>query len=86
MNRKHLSLVSAGLSFLLLALSPLPAGGQKSLEIPSGTSIRVRMIDSLSSEKAQVGDTFRGTLDEAMQQAKQLHQTKEFADAQPIRY
>lgn len=67
MNRKHLSLVSAGLSFLLLALSPLPAGGQKSLEIPSGTSVRVRMIDSLSSEKAQVGDTFRGTLDEAIQ-------------------
>jgi general secretion pathway protein A len=26
------------------------------------------------------------TLDEAMQQAEQLHQTKEFADAQPIRY
>ena len=41
--------------------------GQKSLEIPSGTSIRVRMIDSLSSEKTQVGDTFRGTLDEAIQ-------------------
>ncbi len=67
MNRKHLSLVSAGLSFLVLALSPLPVQGQKSLEIPSGTSIRVRMIDSLSSEKAQVGDTFRGTLDEAIQ-------------------
>jgi hypothetical protein len=66
MNRKHLSLVSAGLSFLLLALSP-PARGQKSLEIPSGMSIRVRMIDSLSSEKAQVGDTFRGTLDDAIQ-------------------
>jgi hypothetical protein len=67
MNRKHFSLVSAGLTFLLLALSPLPALGQKSLEIPSSTSIRVRMIDNLSSEKAQVGDTFRGTLDEAIQ-------------------
>jgi hypothetical protein len=67
MNRKHFSLVSAGLAFLLLALSALPVLGQKSLEIPSGTSIRVRMIDSLSSEKAQVGDTFRGTLDEAIQ-------------------
>jgi hypothetical protein len=64
MNRKHLSLLSAGLAFFLLALS---AQGQKSLEIPSGTSIRVRMIDSLSSEKTQVGDTFRGTLDEAIQ-------------------
>ncbi len=67
MKCKHLSLVSAGLSLLLLALSPLPAQGQKSLEIPSGTSIRVRMIDSLSSEKTQVGDTFHGTLDEAIQ-------------------
>jgi hypothetical protein len=67
MNRKHFSLVSAGLTFLLLALSPLSARGQKSLEIPSGTSIRVRMIDNLSSEKTQVGDTFRGTLDEAIQ-------------------
>jgi hypothetical protein len=67
MNRKHFSLVGAGLTFLLLALFPPPARGQKSLEIPSGTSIRVRMIDSLSSEKTQVGDTFRGTLDEAIQ-------------------
>ena len=67
MNRKHFSLVSAGLTFLLLALSPLSARGQKSLEIPSATSIRVRMIDNLSSEKTQVGDTFRGTLDEAIQ-------------------
>ncbi len=67
MNRKHFPLVSAGLILLLLALSPPPVLAQKSLEIPSGTSIRVRMIDSLSSEKAQVGDTFRGTLDEAIQ-------------------
>jgi hypothetical protein len=66
MNRKHFSLVSAGLAFLL-ALSPPAARGQKSLEIPSGTSIRVRMIDSLSSEKTEVGDTFRGTLDEPIQ-------------------
>ena len=63
MNRKHLSLLSTGLAFLLV----LSAQGQKSLEIPSGTSIRVRMIDNLSSEKTQVGDTFRGTLDEAIQ-------------------
>jgi hypothetical protein len=66
MNRKYFQLLSAGL-FLLLAIASLPARGQKSLEIPSGTSIRVRMIDNLSSEKAQVGDTFRGTLDEAIQ-------------------
>jgi hypothetical protein len=67
MNGKYFQLLSAGLTSLLLALAPLPAPGQKSLEIPSGTSIRVRMIDSLSSEKSQVGDTFRGTLDDAIQ-------------------
>ncbi len=67
MSRKYFQMVSAGLSFFLLALAPVAVLGQKSLEIPSGTSIRVRMIDNLSSEKAQVGDTFRGTLDEAIQ-------------------
>lgn len=67
MNRKYFRLVSAGLTSLLLAIAPSPARGQKSLEIPSGTSIRVRMIDNLSSEQAQLGDTFRGTLDEAIQ-------------------
>lgn len=67
MSRKYFQLVNAGLSFLLLAFAPVEVLGQKSLEIPSGTPIRVRMIDNLSSEKAQVGDTFRGTLDEAIQ-------------------
>jgi hypothetical protein len=67
MNRKYFRLVSAGLTSLLLAIVPLPALGQKSLEIPSGTSIHVRMIDNLSSEQAQLGDTFRGTLDEPIQ-------------------
>jgi hypothetical protein len=67
MNRKYFQLVSAGLTSLLLTLAPLPAPGQSSLEIPSGTSIRVRMIDNLSSEKTQIGDTFRGTLDEPIQ-------------------
>ena len=42
MSRKYFQLVSAGLSFLLLALGPVAAQGQKSLEIPSGASIRVR--------------------------------------------
>ncbi len=64
MDRKYFLLVSGALVSLLLALAALPAIGQDSLEIPSGTTIRVRMIDSLSSEHSQVGDTFRGTLDE----------------------
>jgi len=67
MNRKYFQLVSAGLTSLLLALAPLRAPGQNSLEIPSGTSIRVRMIDNLSSEQTQMGDTFRGTLDGPIQ-------------------
>jgi hypothetical protein len=64
MNRKYFHPVSSGLVSLLLALAPLSAIGQDSLEIPSGTTIRVRMIDSLSSEQSQVGDTFHATLDE----------------------
>ena len=55
------------LTTLVLAFAPLPALAQKSLEIPSGTSIRVRMIDNLSSEQTQMGDTFRGTLDEPIE-------------------
>jgi hypothetical protein len=64
MNRRHLLLLSAALATLLLTLTPLAALGQRALEIPAGTSIQVRMIDKLSSEQNQVGDTFHGTLDE----------------------
>jgi hypothetical protein len=67
MNRKNFSLASTVLAAFLLAFAPLPASGQKSLEIPSGTTIRVRMIDKLSSEQNQTGDTFRGTLDEPIE-------------------
>ena len=45
----------------------LPARAQKGLEIPSGTTINVRMIDKLSSEENQTGDTFHGTLDEPIE-------------------
>jgi hypothetical protein len=67
MNRKQLPLISAVLTTLLLALAPLPALGQRALEIPAGTSIRVRMVDRLSSEQNQIGDTFHGTLDEPIE-------------------
>ncbi len=63
MKRKVL-LPSTILTSLLLAVGPSIASAQRSLEIPSGTSIRVRMTDNLSSEQTQMGDTFRGTLDE----------------------
>ncbi len=63
MKRKYL-LLSTMLTSLLLASVPPLVLAQRSLEIPSGTSIRVRMTDNLSSEQTQMGDTFRGTLDE----------------------
>lgn len=67
MNRKYFPVMRAGLAYVLLALAPVSARAQKSLDIPSGTSIQVRMIDNLSSEQAQAGDTFRGTLDAPIQ-------------------
>jgi len=51
--------------FLLLYTS-VNAAAQNSLEIPSGTVVRIRMIDKLSSEEAQVNDTFRATLEDAI--------------------
>ena len=42
----------------------LPAMSQKAPEIPSGTTIKVRTVDKLSSEEARVGDTFHATLEE----------------------
>jgi len=67
MNRKGSPVATAVVAFLLLAIASLPALAQSALEIPSGTTIRVRMIDRLSSEQNQTGDTFHGTLDEPIQ-------------------
>ncbi len=74
MNRKYFRLLNAWLTFLLLAVATPMALGQKTLEIPSGTTIQVRMIDKLSSEQSQIGDTFHGTLDEPIEvNGKQLY-------------
>jgi len=67
MNRKSFPVPTAVLTSLLLAVASLPARAQKSLEIPSGTTIKVRMIDKLSSEQTQMGETFHGTLDEPIE-------------------
>jgi hypothetical protein len=67
MNRRPLSLLNATLTTLLLTVAPLKTLGQKALEIPASTTIQVRMIDKLSSEQNQVGDTFHGTLDEPIE-------------------
>jgi hypothetical protein len=66
MSRKNFPVAPAVLA-LVLTLVSLPVLAQKSLEIPSGTTINVRMIDKLSSEENQTGDTFHGTLDEPIE-------------------
>lgn len=43
--------------------APPPA---KKVTVPSGTSITIRLLDSLDSEKAQPGQTFRASLDAAL--------------------
>ncbi len=65
MNRKSFPVATAALLSLLMV--GFPARAQNSLEIPSGTTIKVRMIDKLSSEQTQMGETFHGTLDEPIE-------------------
>src|SRR6266850_7058424 len=64
MLRKYFRLLTAGLFTLVLAL---PMVGDEVPEVPSGTSIKVRIIDQLSSEESETGDIFHGTLDEPIQ-------------------
>jgi hypothetical protein len=74
MNHKRFPAVAAVIASLALLTAALSAQDDRSLEIPSGTTIKVRMIDRLSSEENQVGDTFHGTLDEPIEvQGRQLY-------------
>ena len=58
----------------LICFASLLWGQTKRQEITSGTEIKVRMIDSLSSETAKVGDMFHGTLDQpVLQNGQQLY-------------
>ncbi|OLB24558.1 MAG: hypothetical protein AUH15_00765 [Acidobacteriales bacterium 13_2_20CM_55_8] len=59
--RKYCRLMTAGLFTIVLVL---PGFGDEVPEIPPGTSIKVRIIDQLSSEESETGDIFHGTLDE----------------------
>ncbi|MCC6861969.1 MAG: hypothetical protein IT158_25580 [Bryobacterales bacterium] len=52
---------SGGTAAKSTAAAPATAG---SLEIPSGTTVTVRMIDSVDSETSQVGQEFKASLDE----------------------
>ncbi len=45
----------------------VPALADDAPVLPPGTTIKIRMIDKLSSEENQVGDTFRATLEEPIQ-------------------
>src|SRR2546423_12048298 len=62
--RKYCRLMTAGLFTIVLVL---PGFGDEVPEIPPGTSIKVRIIDQLSSEESETGDIFHGTLDEPIQ-------------------
>ena len=56
--------ITATLILLTIILVPVLAAAEKAPAIPPGTTIKVRIIDSLSSGTAQAGDTFHGTLNE----------------------
>jgi len=43
--------------------TPPPPPPAKEVTVPSGTSMAIRLLDPIDSEKAQLGQTFRATLD-----------------------
>jgi len=43
--------------------TPPPPPPPQKVTIPSGTSLAVRLVDTIDSEKSQMGETFRATLD-----------------------
>jgi hypothetical protein len=71
-NMKHsfevamssLSLRSRLLALPLILVFSANSFGQKAPEIPSGSTIKVRTVDRLSSEEARIGDSFHATLEE----------------------
>jgi hypothetical protein len=44
--------------------APAPATAAKTLTIPAGTALNIRMIDAVDSEVSQVGQTFQASLDD----------------------
>ena len=47
---------------VMQAAPPLPPAPKK-VTVPAGTSVAIRLLDPIDSEKSQVGETFRATLD-----------------------
>jgi hypothetical protein len=64
-----LSLVAA---CLLLILPATLAARSPDITIPAGTVVNVRMIDSISSYQNYAGETFRGSLDNAVHVGNQV--------------
>lgn len=48
---------------------PVSAGRRGGTELPSGTILTVRMVDSVDSERDRVGQTFKASLDEPIMDA-----------------
>jgi hypothetical protein len=69
MSRTVSVLVRGVLPFFFALITCSLALAQRTTEIPAGTTIKVRMIDKLSSEENQSGDTFHGTLEEPIEVA-----------------
>ncbi|MBZ5707443.1 MAG: hypothetical protein LAN63_19020 [Acidobacteriia bacterium] len=65
MSRKHRQFLNAVRSLAVIVVAgSLLAWAKRAPEIPAGTSIQVRIIDKLSSEESEAGDSFHGTLEE----------------------
>lgn len=59
---------------ILLLMAGASSWAQKTPDIAPGTTIKIRMIDSLSSGKAQSGDTFHATLEQPiMVEGKEIY-------------
>jgi hypothetical protein len=50
------------MALVLLAVTSVARAGEVNAQLPPGTELQVRMIEMLSSETANVGDPFHGTL------------------------
>jgi hypothetical protein len=63
---RHALVRALGVLFALVAPFEFGFAQRMPAAIPEGTQVQVRIIDRLSSENAKAGDTFRGTLTQAI--------------------
>lgn len=69
-TRNRLSTLFAALivTLALIGCQQTPASADRTMEVPAGTQIVVRLEQGLSSAKNNSGDTFRAELDRAIVQ------------------